>query len=82
MTSPAIQILKMGIVLYSELFLATIGQLKIVGGDQTPTECKNEEGGWVESRSLRTMTSVTSVMPIFFCAPPYTESQCSSKIRQ
>lgn len=43
MTSPAIQILKMGIVLYSELSLATIGQLKIVGGDQTPTECKNEK---------------------------------------
>lgn len=47
------------------------GQFSIVGGDQIPTACRKDEDGTVARTSLRTMTRVTSVMPIFFCAPPY-----------
>lgn len=65
--------LKIGIVLYKELFLAMTGQLRIVGGDQTPTAWRKGDGGTVSRRSFRTMTSVMSVMPMFFCAPPYVE---------
>ena len=70
MTSPAIQIENIGIVLYREIFLAITGQLKTTGGDQTPTAWRKEEDGIVVKRSLRTINSVTSVMPMFFCAPP------------
>lgn len=65
-TWPAIQMLKMGIVLYSELFLAMTCHLKIVGGDQMPTAWRNAGEGTVSSMSLRMITRVTSVIPMFF----------------
>ena len=37
-TRPAIWILKIGRVLYKELFLARVGQCKMLGGDQMPRE--------------------------------------------
>ena len=69
-TSPAIQMPKIGIVLYNELFFAITDQLKIMGGDQIPTACRKDGGGMVLKISLRTITRVTSVMPMFFWAPP------------
>ncbi len=69
-TSPAIQIEKIGIVLYNELLLAMVGQLRTTGGDHTPTAWRNEGRGVVVKISFRTITKVTSVIPMFFCAPP------------
>ena len=63
MTWPAIQMEKMGMVLYSELFLAMTDQFRIAGGDHTPTACRNEGEGTVAKMSLRTITKVTSVIP-------------------
>ena len=45
MTSPAIQMLNISIVLYSELFFTIMGHLKTVGGDQTPTAGRNDGVG-------------------------------------
>ena len=47
-----------------------MGQFKMVGGDQTPTAWRKEEGGCRSRRSWRMMTRVVSVMPMFFWAPP------------
>lgn len=58
--------LKIGIVLNSELFLAMMGQERIVGGDHMPRAWRKVSGGGVRM-SLRTMRIVTSVMPMFFC---------------
>lgn len=58
--------LKIGIVLYSELFLAMTCHLKTVGGDQMPTAWRKAGEGTVSSKSLRMITRVTSVMPMFF----------------
>ena len=66
MTAPAMDMLKIGIVLYRESFLAMMGQLSMLGADQMPTEWRNEGGGWVVRISLRTMTRVVSVIPTFW----------------
>lgn len=65
MTSPAIQTLKIGSVLYKELFFAMIDQFKTTGGDQTPTAWRNDRDGTVVSKSVLTMTTVRSVIPKF-----------------
>lgn len=45
------------------LFLLITDQFIIVGGDQTPTLCKNEGEGTVFKMSFLTIAKVTSVMP-------------------
>lgn len=38
----------------------------VLGGDQTPTAWRKELDGWVVRISLRTITNVISVIPMFF----------------
>lgn len=38
----------------------------VLGGDQIPTAWRKELGGWVARISLRTITNVISVIPMFF----------------
>lgn len=45
------------------LFLLMTDQFRIVGGDQTPTLCRNEGEGTVVNKSFRIIARVTSVMP-------------------
>lgn len=42
-------------------------QFRIVGGEKTPTLCKNEGEGSVVNKSFRTIAKVTSVIPYLKC---------------
>ena len=43
----------------------------MTGGDHMPSAWRKDGGGIVLKTSLRTITIVVSVIPIFFWAPPY-----------
>ena len=45
------------------LFLLITDQLRMLGGDHTPTLCKNEGEGISVNKSFRTIAKVTSVIP-------------------